>query len=767
MDQGKEVEESADTGSTHFLVGVTSKRKRQWKEFVKNRTKSEKRLALAVTLISAFALACFISLIVIVSNRPKDLCYTTQCIKTASMLLDSLDTRHDPCDDFYKFTCGKWAEAHLAQSNTNSWFSDRTRYLSSKMESVLSENATSSDPLPVVYAKSLFASCMDTNKLDELGLEPMFSVLERVGLPKTLPDENSGVTFSISKTLARIQRVLSMDLLVQLSMALDPKTNKTVMVVSPTPGGPSLPELISSDDADDGGRRPAAAVSSREALGLRLAYMTGVMAAIQPQANVSELGTAALKILVIDSQIRSDIQKAESDEAPTLMTYNELQDIMDNANTTGSPKQKFDWNEYVTVLLDGLGVEFSGNDTLYVNMPDYFALLGARLHRSRPESFQRYLWWFLVTSMVPHTTDELRSLKDDLYEALFRRPRQTRSSKCVKYVKSFFNMAIAFKFASMDNLERTTTRVRSMLEDITDAFSRLVNSLPWMDDTTKGKAAKKARAIKSFIGYPDWLLVPGQLEEVYKGMEVVDGQFLGSMVGLKSAEVKKILKGLGQPPANETRGWVADPLDVNAFYGRGTNAVAIPAGILQAPFYFLGLEALNYGAIGSILGHELTHAFDVEGKDYDETGRRVSWWDSEMTKAYDERAQCFVKQYDKFGFTANYSLNGTLTLAENIADNGGLREAFHAYEHFVDRNGQEPKLPGLEGYDHKQLFFIAFTNVWCEKSNLQDDISSLNDVHSPNKFRVLGTLRNLEEFSRVWNCPAGSNMNPKGKCVLW
>ncbi|CAA9994807.1 unnamed protein product, partial [Nesidiocoris tenuis] len=481
-----------------------------------------------------------------------------------SMLLDSLDTRHDPCDDFYKFTCGKWAEAHLAQSNTNSWFSDRTRYLSSKME----------------------------NKLDELGLEPMFSVLERVGLPKTLPDENSGVTFSISKTLARIQRVLSMDLLVQLSMALDPKTNKTIMVVSPTPGGPSLPELISSDDADDGGHRPAAAVSSREALGLRLAYMTGVMAAIQPQANVSELGTAALKILVIDSQIRS-----------------------------------FDWNEYVTVLLDGLGVEFSGNDTLYVAMPDYFALLGARLHRSRPESFPN----FKISRLACLSCE------------------QAPSPSC-----------------------RVTSR-------------REVHA---------GRYHRRVQPIGQFV--------------------TLDGRHDEGQSCQKSESHKK----LHWLPRLATSPWAAR-------------------------------RSLQ------------------RCKDYDETGRRVSWWDSEMTKAYDERAQCFVKQYDKFGFTANYSLNGTLTLAENIADNGGLREAFHAYEHFVDRNGQEPKLPGLEGYDHKQLFFIAFTNVWCEKSNLQDDISSLNDVHSPNKFRVLGTLRNLEEFSRVWNCPAGSNMNPKGKCVLW
>uniref|UniRef100_A0A146M712 Endothelin-converting enzyme 2 n=1 Tax=Lygus hesperus TaxID=30085 RepID=A0A146M712_LYGHE len=417
---------------------------------------------------------------------------------------------------------------------------------------------------------------MNTTRMDELGLEPMINVLDRAGLPSSLPDEETAVTFSISKTLAKIQRVLSMDLLIQLSMAVDPKTNKTVMVVSPTLGSSSLPELVSSEER--------VAVNSREALGLRLAYMTGVMTTLQPNASVTELGTAALKILVVDSQVRSDIQKTDTDDAPTLMTFAELQDIMDNANSTGTPKQRFDWMEFLTVLLEGLNKHVSVNDTVYVSSPDYFALLAQRLHRTRPETYQRYLWWFLVTSMVPHSTEELRSLKDDLYEALFRRSRQTRATKCVKYVKSFFNMAIGYKFASMDNLEKTTAKVKSMLRDITDSFERLVDSLQWMDTVTKRNAAKKARAINSFVGYPEWLLVPGQLEDLYKDMEVIDGQFLLSMVSLKGVEVKGILNTMGEPPINDTKGWVADPLDVNAFYGRGSNAIDLSIMALSGPF---------------------------------------------------------------------------------------------------------------------------------------------------------------------------------------
>ncbi|KAK9499350.1 hypothetical protein O3M35_002401 [Rhynocoris fuscipes] len=375
----------------------------------------------------------------------------------------------------------------------------------------------------------------------------------------------------------------------------------------------------------------------------------------------------------------------------------------------------------------------------------------------------------MVSAMISHTTSEMRSLRDELYEALFKRQRHTRSYKCVKYVKTFFNMAISYKFASLDNLQETTRKIEWMLKDITKSFNILVDSLKWMDYKTKMNTWKKANSVKKYIGYPDWLLDKGELDSLYNHVKVIDGEFLNSMVLIKSSEAKQFLSKLGDVPSDdeETR-WITDPLQVNAFYIRQSNSVAIPAGILQAPFYFLGLEALNYGAIGTILGHELTHAFDIEGKDYDFEGKKVSWWDEDMSKEYDERAQCFVDQYNNFGYSDTDKINGTITLAENIADNGGVREAFHAYRYYIRRNGVEAYLPGLDHYTHEQLFFLAFANIWCDKSSREDEILSLNtDEHSPNKFRVLGTLSNLDLFAKVWHCPKNTAMNPVDKCVLW
>lgn len=176
---------------------------------------------------------------------------------------------------------------------------------------------------------------------------------------------------------------------------------------------------------------------------------------------------------------------------------------------------------------------------------------------------------------------------------------------------------------------------------------------------------------------------------------------------------------------------------------------------------------MNYGAIGAILGHELTHGFDIEGKEYDKKGLRNSWWRPEVTKEYFDRAQCFVRQYDKYNVTATQRVNGSFTLAENIADNGGIREAFLGYRRYTARHGAEPALPGLNQYSHEQLFFLSFANVWCHNSDSQFDVLQLRDSHSPARFRVIGALSNFPAFAETWSCPAGTPMNPESKCIIW
>ncbi|KAK3912060.1 Endothelin-converting enzyme-like protein [Frankliniella fusca] len=426
----------------------------------------------------------------------------------------------------------------------------------------------------------------------------------------------------------------------------------------------------------------------------------------------------------------------------------------------------------------------------------------------------------------------------------------TLTKFCVRAVKTFMHMAVSYQMAVVNPLRDTVSKVREMLADITAAFGDLVEAVRWMDADTKHATLDKAAAIRAFIGYPDWLLEAGELERFYEGVRMRDDQFLWNMLNMKAREVKGLLGALAPKDKKDQEKdkdrWATDPIEVNAFYSRAINSIAsldmclsmrsYPCRDSSGPILLSrpgrvhdhsevppdfklilnfslitsprsSFRALNYGSIGAILGHELTHGFDIEGKEYDKKGLRNSWWRPDVTKEYNERAQCFVKQYDAYNVTDTQrvssstepsrqslvggsirdirlsscfplgsrggdlnalllQVNGTFTLAENIADNGGIREAYLGYRRYTARHGREPTLPGLNNYTHEQLFFLAFANVWCHNSDAQFDALQLRDSHSPARFRVIGALSNFPEFAETWSCPTGSPMHPANKCII-
>ncbi|KAJ8915866.1 hypothetical protein NQ315_015477 [Exocentrus adspersus] len=195
----------------------------------------------------------------------------------------------------------------------------------------------------------------------------------------------------------------------------------------------------------------------------------------------------------------------------------------------------------------------------------------------------------------------------------------------------------------------------------------------------------------------------------------------------------------------------------------------VPMAILNFPVYNLGLEVLNYGSIGAILGHELTHGFDNMGRKHDKYGNHVQWWSNKTIETFENLTECFIKQYDNFTIDGvEGHVKGKNTLGENLADNGGVNQAFTAYKNYVSQFGEEAKLPGFENFTHEQMFFIAYGSIWCESTTVQDLQEQLEyDEHSPNSIRVIGALQNSNEFTKAFNCPKGSFMNPHKKCKIW
>merc|ERR1719378_1863055 len=275
--------------------------------------------------------------------------------------------------------------------------------------------------------------------------------------------------------------------------------------------------------------------------------------------------------------------------------------------------------------------------------------------------------------------------------------------------------------------------------------------------------------MKEYIGYPEEILQEHLLEELYEDLEVGAGDHFNNGIRMSKWGTNYAWKKLREKVDKTDWKRHSRPAVVNAFYSSIENSIQFPAGILQGNFFGSDRPAyMNYGGIGWVIGHEITHGFDDQGRQYDNKGNLRNWWEDATKNRFLDKANCIIWQYGNYTATAvNKTLNGVNTQGENIADNGGIKEAYLAYQSWVDRHGEEAKLPGLQGYTSNQMFWISAANVWCSKYRdkaLEKRIKT--GAHSPGLFRVLGPLRNSPEFARDFNCPLGSGMNPVKKCEV-
>jgi len=309
-----------------------------------------------------------------------------------------------------------------------------------------------------------------------------------------------------------------------------------------------------------------------------------------------------------------------------------------------------------------------------------------------------------------------------------------------------------------------------MIEDLHTVFHQMVNTSQWMQTETKKLALVKAKEMLSLIGYPDWIANDTALDEYYEQLELTDQD-----------SYPKIIEKLTQWGQQRAFRKLIEPVDrsefgvssavVNAFYSSLKNAITFPAAILQAPFFDRGFpKSMNYGGIGSVIGHEITHGFDDQGSQFDGTGNLQNWWDPLTAMQFFNRTQCIVEQYGAYDVPGTgLKVNGRLTQGENIADNGGIKEAFKAYRRHVNKLGhEEARLPGMAAYTHDQVFYLSYAQAWCGHSKVESVIRSvLSDPHSPVLFRVNGVVANQPEFSTAFRCPIGTPMNPVKKCTVW
>ncbi|CDQ68099.1 unnamed protein product [Oncorhynchus mykiss] len=378
-----------------------------------------------------------------------------------------------------------------------------------------------------------------------------------------------------------------------------------------------------------------------------------------------------------------------------------------------------------------------------------------------------YMIWNLVQKGASSLDQRFENAQDKLLESLYgtKKSCTPRWQTCIGNTDDTLGFALGALFVKATFDKHSKEIAEGMINEIRTAFKYALDHLKWMDKQTRQAAKDKADAIYDMIGFPDFILDPKELDDVYDGYDVSEDNFFQNALNFYNFSARVMADQLRKPPNRDQ--WSMTPPTVNAYYMPTKNGIVFPAGILQAPFYAQDHpKALNFGGIGVVMGHELTHAFDDQGREYDKDGNLRPWWQNSSVESFKNRTECMVEQYN--GFTINGEhINGKQTLGENIADNGGLKAAYNAYQAWVQENGEEKRLPAVN-LTNDQLFFVGFAQVWCSVRTPESAHEGLmTDPHSPPKYRVIGTLSNSPDFAEHFQCPSGSPMNSGHRCVVW
>jgi putative endopeptidase len=335
-----------------------------------------------------------------------------------------------------------------------------------------------------------------------------------------------------------------------------------------------------------------------------------------------------------------------------------------------------------------------------------------------------------------------------------------RWKRCVELTDDSLGEALGQKYVEVTFGADGKQRMLKMVDALEKSLDADIHTLPWMSDETKQQAKIKLQAIRNKIGYPDvW--------RDYSSVTIERGDLLGNFERANEFESKREIAKIEKPL--DRKEWSMSPPTVNAYYSSSMNDINFPAGILQPPFFDRKMDdAVNFGAIGLVIGHELTHGFDDQGRKFDPQGNLRDWWTADDGKEFEKRVSCVADEYGNFVAVDDMKLNGRLTLGENTADNGGARIAYNALEQMIadDKTGHEGK--SIDGYTPEQRFFLGFARVWCEKRRPEyERMQVTTNPHSPGRFRVDGVVQNMPEFQKAWGCKAGQPMVAQNACRVW
>jgi putative endopeptidase len=645
--------------------------------------------------------------------------------------LGAIDRSVNPCSDFYQYACGGWLKKNPIPADESSWgrFDELFQRNQEILRGILEDSAQHQERSAIDQKiGGFYQSCMNESAVEGLGVTPLKAELVRISSVANRAD----LVDEVARLHAR-----QVPVFFSFYSSPDPKDARMTLA-GLDQGGLGLPEkdyYFRTDQRSEEIRKKYVAHIAK----LLVLAGTPVAEAENKAAAVMKIETSLAKAS-LDVTARRDPKKLVHE-----MQKSELKQL----------GTQFNYNQYFTRVKSP---EFT---KLNVSVPDFVKGLDQVLADSDMSAVQDYLAWHYIHASARLLSKALVDENFDFYGRILTGTEQQkpRWKRCVSATDDELGEALGRKFVEKTFGAEGKDRTLKMVGEIERQMGRDIDSLTWMSPETKKEAHVKLQAVANKIGYPDkW--------RDYSSVEIVASDYFNNWYRANEFENKRQLDKIGQPV--DRAEWAMTPPTVNAYYDPTQNNINFPAGILQPPFYSNKAgDAVNYGAVGHVIGHELTHAFDDEGRQFDAEGNLKNWWQKNDETEFKKLADCFVNEYGSFSPVPGIELNGQLTLGENTADNGGVRLAYLALLDDLTKE-KKPLNSEVDGYTEAQQFFLGFAQVWCENQRPEESrLLAQTDPHSPAKFRVDGVVPNLPEFSAAFGCKAPDPMFSAKGCRVW
>ena len=639
----------------------------------------------------------------------------------------SIDTSVDPCTDFFTYACGGWLKKNPIPPDKASWgavakLSDDNKVL---LREILEEAATGGPNQEPVKQKigDYYAACMDEKAIETAGANPLKRGLAPIDRMRSKRD--------IAKIAARMP---GLNVPFNFQSDQDYK-NSSQVIAEVDEGGLGLPD------------RDYYLKTDAKSVELRQAYVTHVQKMFEllgdaPGVAASEAQTVLRIETALANGSLTQVERRDPKLLYHKMTFHDLEAL--------SPS--FRWKKYFSLAGQ------PGPQSLNVTAPDFFKTMNATLKKENLASWKAYLRWQWLHANASYLSSAFVDADFDFFGKTLTGAQelQPRWKRCVNYADNDLGEALGQAYVQRAFPPEAKQRAQKLVTQIEEAMQQDIDRLPWMSPATKQQAMEKLHTLANKIGYPDkW--------RDYSALTIARDDYMGNVLRARVFEFNRRIAKIGKPL---DRGeWDMTPPTVNAYYNPQVNDINFPAGILQPRFFDpTADDAPNYGDTGATIGHELTHGFDDEGRQFDAQGNLRDWWTAEDGKQFDERASCISDQYSQYVAVDDIKINGPLTMGENVADLGGMMLAYMAWK--TETRGQ--KLASIDGFTPEQRFFIGFGQSWC--ADTRDEAKRMYatiDPHSPDKYRANGVVSNTPEFQQAFQCKAGSAMVREKRCRVW